>query len=111
MDQCPAMAKVLLCIASRETQMDLHRSGAVAGSLESRHRVGDGEDSAHQRLEVDPSRVDEIDRERELLVEAERPLYLDLLGNDQVLGNRYVASQSKLNQHGAGLERLQAGAY
>src|SRR4028118_89720 len=111
MDQCPAMAKVLLRVVSRETQVDLHRSAAIAGSLEGGHRVGDGEDAAHERPEVDPPRVDEIDRERELLVKAERPLHLDLLGHDQVLRDRNVASKPKLNQHGAGLERLQAGAY
>src|SRR5690348_6505136 len=93
-----------------EAQLDLHRPASISGKLEGSLDIVEPIATGEQRLHVNRSPVDEIDSEAKLLVEAESPAHLDLLGHHRVLGNRDIAAKPELHQHAARPQHLEARA-
>src|SRR5690606_21278984 len=79
-----------------ELELHLHRLRSIARQFEGLDRIFDREGRTEKRLQVDAALANEIDRQPEFLMEAERALHLDFLGNDKVLGDRNITAEAEL---------------
>src|SRR2546421_8114016 len=90
-----------------ETELNLHRSTAISGDLEGVNGLVQSKHAGEQRRQIHSPLVDQIDRQAELLVEAEGPAHFDFLGHHHVLRDRDVAAEAELNQNATRLEHLE----
>ena len=88
---------------SGKGELHLHRTAAIARGLKGLYRPVKAEDAGKQRLHIDNFPADQINRQAELLVEAEGAADFEFFRHDQVLRNGNVAAEAKLD---ANPERL-----